>query len=183
MPLDSATNDFIESNLQYYREVTLATREFESQVESMLREVWGDYRRELAAVGLAGKKPERNLKQYDPDLFVNLFAQDKRGVEISISLNFADESPRFSAWSGVFVKDAELRQTVNASIRKGTPVAFEIDIRAKETYIIARSDSEECSSLRKMLFESFRQLFKCLWKSPDFCAAYPPPPPRPAIHT
>jgi hypothetical protein len=57
MPIDPRAKAFIEANIEHYREVTVAVKKgFEAEAESVLRSIWREFKEQLAAIGVRGKR-------------------------------------------------------------------------------------------------------------------------------
>jgi hypothetical protein len=114
MPIDSRAKAFIEANIEHYREVTSAVEGFEAEVESVLRSIWREFKEQLAAVGL--RKEDPSFKTGDGDMFLKSSAT---GIEMGISLQCRhtdDSAGRFAVYSWVWVKDPNLRKSLDQSV-------------------------------------------------------------------
>ena len=103
----------IEENIEHYREVTVALKGFEAEVESVLRSTWREFKEQLAAVGI--REEDASFKTGDGDMYLKRGAT---GIEIGISVQCRDADDRvgrFAVYSWVWVKDPELLQVSGPS--------------------------------------------------------------------
>jgi hypothetical protein len=170
MPIDSRARAFIEENIEYYREVTVALKGFEAEVESVLRSIWREFKEQLAAVGIL--EEDASFKTGDGDMYLKRSAT---GIEIGISLQCRDADDgegRFAVYSWVWVKDPDLRKSLNQYVATHSSAPFVHEFASSTTYITAYLDIATKPQAIDLLRDGFAMLFECLFGSPEFSKSY-----------
>jgi hypothetical protein len=54
---DASAKAFIEANIDYYREVTLAVKAFEGEVKATLESIWNEFEQQLGKIGIPADLP------------------------------------------------------------------------------------------------------------------------------
>jgi hypothetical protein len=172
---DSTARAFIEANIDHYREVTLAVKVFEAEVEATLRSIWREFKQELAAVGIPADDPSFEAKTLDDVSNIYLKTGWSTGIQIGIFLQCRDaddELGRFAVCSWIWVKDPQLRKSLDNHIATHLSPPFVHSSKSGTTYITAYTDLGRKSEVIDLLREGFRTLFECLFRSPEFCKSY-----------
>lgn len=175
MPIDSSARAFIEANIGHYREVTLAVRTFEAEVETALRSVWMEFKQQLAGVGIPADDPSFGAGTRDDLSEMYLRTGWNTGIQIGIALQCRDnddESGRFAVYSWVWVKDAALRKSLDNHVAAHASAPFVHEFEDSATYLTAYMDVGKESQAIDFLRDGFRALFGCLVGSPEFCKSY-----------
>jgi hypothetical protein len=175
VPTDSTARTFIETNIDHYREVTLAVKVFEAEIEGMLRSIWREFRQQLGVIGIPADDPSFEAKTRDDVSDMYLKTGWNTGIQIGLVLECRDEGDelgRFAVHSGVWVKDPHLRKPLDNHVAAQLSPPFVHDFRSSTTYITAYIDPGKKSEVIDLLREGFRTLFECLFGSPEFCQSY-----------
>jgi hypothetical protein len=171
MPIDSRARAFIEANIEHYREVTSAVKAFEAEVEVALRSIWREFKQQLAVVGIRADDPSFVAETEDGFSEMYLKTGWNTGTEIGIALQCrdeVDESGRFAVYSWVWVKNTELRKSLDNRVAIHVTAPFVHEFESSNTYITAYMDLGKKPEAMDLLRESFRTLLECLVGSPEF---------------
>ena len=141
----------------------------------MLRSIWREFREQLAAIGVRGKDP--SFKKDLGDTASNIYLKSGgTGIEIGIALQCRDEDDsmgRFAVYSWVWVKDPDLRKSLDHHVATHLSDPFVHDFEKDGiTYITAYLDLTRKSQAIDLLRASFALLFECLFGSPEFSKSY-----------
>ena len=175
MPIDSKARAFIDANIEHYREVTLAVKTFEAEAETALRSIWRDFKQQLAVFRVPGDDPSFKVQRGDDATGMYLQTGWSSGIQIGIALQCRDdddESGRFAVFSWVWVKDADLRKSLDNHVATHLPSGYVHEFESNTTYITAYLDLERKAQAIDRLRDDFRTLLECLAGSPEFCKAY-----------
>ena len=167
----------IEENIEHYREVTVALKGFEAEVESVLRSTWREFKEQLAAVGI--REEDASFKTFLGDEATDMYLKGRAaGIEIGIALGCRDTDDvdgRFTVYSWVWVRDPDLRKSVDEYVethlatRSSPTFIHEFD---STTYIVAYLATATKPKAIDLLRGSFTMLFECLYGSPDFSKTF-----------
>jgi hypothetical protein len=176
VPIDSRARDFIEANIEHYREVTSAVKAFEAEVETALRSIWREFKPQLAkVVGIPQADPSFEAKTRDDVSEMILKTGWNTGIQVGVALQCRgadDESRRFAVYSWVWVKDPDLRKSLDNHVAMHVSAPFVHVFESTSTYIFAYMDVGGKSQAIDLLRDGFRMLFECLFGSPEFCKSY-----------
>ena len=175
MTIDSTARAFIEANIDHYREVTLAVKAFEAEVEATLRSIWREFKHQLTAAGIPADDPSFEAKTQDQASGMYLQTGWSTGIQVGIALQCRDddnELGRFAANSWVWVKNPDLRKSLDNHIAAHLSARFVHEFEDSTTYITAYADLGKKSEVIDLLRDAFRTLFECLVGSPEFCRSY-----------
>ena len=175
MTIDSTARDFIVANIDHYRGVTLAVKAFEAEVEATLRSIWREFKQQLIAVGIPADDPSFEAKTRDHASQMCLKTGWSTGIEVGITLQCRDDDDelgRFAAYSWVWVKNPDLRKSLDNHIATHLSARFVHEFEDSTTYITAYMDLGKKSEVIDLLRDGFRTLFECLVGSPEFCRSY-----------
>lgn len=172
MSINSSASSFVIENIGYYREVTLAVKAFQEEVEKVLREVWADFLPKLADFRISSKDPVFKCKTVEDATYMHLETRPTDGVQIGLALQARDpdELGRFAAYSWVWVKEQNLRKALDDFINTRVHSLFIVENAYASTFITAYFGQE--SEAITLLRSSFQQLLECLGESPEFSRAY-----------
>jgi hypothetical protein len=174
MPIDSRARAFIEANLVHYRDVTLAVAGFEAEVESVLRSILREFKEGLSAIGI--REESASLKSRLSGKVTNMSLKGRAtGIEVGIFLQCRDADDkhrRFCSFSFVWVKDPDLRRSLDQYVaaHSGTPFIHEFE--ESTTYLSAYLDLSTMPQAIDLVHDSFDMLLKCLFGSPEFCREF-----------
>ena len=175
MTIDSTARDFIVANIDHYRGVTLAVKAFEAEVEAMLRSIWREFKQQLIAVGIPPDDPSFGAKTEQHASQLYLGTGWSTGIQVGIALQSRDDNDelgRIAVYSWVWVKDPDLRKSLDNHVATHLPAPFVHEFKYSTTYIIAYMDLGKKSEVIDLLRDGFRTLFECLVGSPEFCKSY-----------
>jgi len=175
MTIDLTARAFIEANIDHYREVTLAVKAFEAEVEATLRSIWREFKQQLIAVGIPPDEPPFQAKTLDHASWMYLETGSSTGIQVGIGLQCRDddnELGRFAANSWVWVKNPDLRKSLDNHVATHLSAPFVHEFKNSSTYITAYLDLGRKSEVIDLLRDGFRTLFECLVGSPEFCRSY-----------
>jgi len=175
MTIDLTARAFIEANIDHYRGVTLAVKAFEAEVEATLRSIWREFKQQLIAVGIPADDPPFQAKTLDHASWMYLQTGWSTGIQVGIALQCRDddnELGRFAANSWVWVKNPDLRKSLDNHIATHLSARFVHEFEDSTTYITAYMDLGKKSEVIDLLRDGFRTLFECLVGSPEFCRSY-----------
>ena len=165
---DKKTLEFVSENLPLYREVTVAVRQFEQQIEAILRSVVEDHQADLTALGLsmqgATVKPSSN--ELISEVILRKAAQQ---VELGVALQASEASDySYCAYSFIGIKDKVLRSIVDEYLRKSTSNPFEYEFQYQTSYISLYGESGKQETVVSGLAGTFGALLRSIGDLPDF---------------
>jgi hypothetical protein len=175
MTIDSTARAFIEANIDHYREVTLAVKAFEAEVEAMLRSIWREFKQQLVAVGIPADDPSFGPKTQDHASQMYLWTRRSTEIQVGITLKCRDDDDklgRFDVYSWVWLKNPDLRKSLDNHVATHLSEPFVHKFEDSTTYITASLDLGKKSEVIDLLRDGFRTLFECLVGSPEFCRSY-----------
>ena len=175
MPIDTNSRAFIEANIEYYREVTLAVKVFEAEVEAALRSIWREFKQQLTVAGLPSDDPSFAATMLDDASDMRLKTGLNTGIQIGIALqcrNGDNGSGRFAAYSWVWVKNTDLRMSLDNHVATHVSAPFVHEFEFSTTFISAYMDLGKKSEAIDLLRAGFRTLLECLVGSPEFRRSY-----------
>jgi hypothetical protein len=175
MPIDSKAKAFIEANIEHYREVTLAVRTFETEVETALRSIWREFKQQLSMIGIPEDDASFKVQTGDDESEMYLKTGWNTGIQIGIALQCRDDDDkagRFAVYSWVWVKDTDLRKSLDNRVATHLSAPFVHEFVSSTTYITAYLDLEKKPQAIDLLRDGFTTLLECLFGSPEFCKSY-----------
>jgi len=175
MTIDLTARAFIEANIDHYRGVTLAVKAFEAEVEATLRSIWREFKQQLIAVGIPADDPSFEAKTQDHASEMYLKTGWSTGIQVGIALQSRDDDDelgRFAVYSWVWVKNPDLRKSLDNHVATHLSAPFVHEFKYSTTYITAYMDLGKKSEVIDLLRDGFRTLFECLVGSPEFCRSY-----------
>jgi hypothetical protein len=175
VPTDSTARAFIETNIDHYREVTLAVKVFEAEAEATLRSIWREFKQQLGVVGIPADDPSFEAKTLDDVSDMHLKTGWSTGIQIGIILQCRDDDDelgRFAVHSWVWLKDPNLRKSLDSHVATHLSPPFLHDFKSGTTYVTAYMGLGKKSEVIDLLREGFRTLFECMFASPEFCKSY-----------
>jgi len=175
MTIDLTARAFIEANIDHYREVTLAVKAFEAEVEATLRSIWREFKQQLIAVGIPADDPSFEAKTRDHASQMSLKTGSSTGIQVAITLQCRDDDDelgRFAVYSWVWVRNPDLRKSLDNHVATHLPAPFVHEFEDSTTSITAYMDLGKKSEVIDLLRDGFRTLFECLVGSPEFCRSY-----------
>ena len=176
MRIDLTARAFIEANIDHYREVTKAVKEFEAEVEATLRSIWREFKEQLIAVGIPADDPSFEAKTQDHASEMGLKTGWSTGIQVGIALQCGDDDDelgRFAVYSWVWVKNPDLRKSLDNYVATHLSAPFVHEFtKSSSTLITAYLDLGKKSEAIDLLRDGFRTLFECLVGSPEFCRSY-----------
>jgi hypothetical protein len=174
MPIDSRARAFVEANIEHYRKVALAVQGFESEVESVLRSLLREFKEQLTAIGI--QEEDVSFKVILGDDASETFLKGKAtDIEIGVALQCREEDDhtgRFAVYSFVWVKNSDLRKSLDHHIAARLSLPFVHEFESSTTYISMYLDVSKTPQVIDLLRESFATLIECLFELPEFCKSY-----------
>ena len=175
MTIDSTARAFIDANIDHYRGVTLAVKAFEGEVEATLRSIWREFKQQLIAVGIPADDPSFGAKTEEHASQMYLGSGWSTGIEVGIALQSRDDNDelgRIAVYSWVWVKNPNLRKSLDNHVAAHASAPFVHEFEDSTTYLTAYMDVGKESQAIDWLRDGFRALFGCLVGSPEFCKSY-----------
>ena len=162
--------EFISENLVFFREVTVAVKQYEQEVESILRSIASSHEADLSALTLSMEGAV--LKSSVEESFSQILLKKPReSFEIGLALQaWEGPDPLYCAYSYIWVREKAVRSKIDVQFGTKVDEPFKYEFESQTSYVSLYGKTGEHSKVVYGIADTFRILLNCLKDSADLRA-------------